>query len=93
MPNSNKFIGPTNNPVVGINYEFPQTGYISSNRDYTPPKLENLEETNWLPESPVEPDNGVYNQLEQETGQTFVSIATRSNNSLYTAIKLLTGEG
>lgn len=91
MPNSNKFIGPTNQPIEGIEYESPQTGYISSNKDYTEPKLEELAEVNWVPGSPVIPDNGKYKQLYNSEGDTFVSIASRANNALYTAIKVLTG--
>lgn len=86
MPNSNKFTSPTNLPISGTDYDSPQEGFISSDRMYKEPKLENLSDVNWITGSPVLPDNGLY---DRSTGnkQTKVSIVSRPHNGTYTAIK------
>lgn len=91
MPNSGKFTDPTNQPIEGTEYPSPLKGYISTNKDYKEPKLENISETNWVSGSLILPDNGLYNQKHNTLEETFVSIAYRSNSRLYTAIRLLTG--
>lgn len=91
MPNSGKFTGSTNLPIEGVEYESPQEGFISSDRMYTLPKLENITEVNWIQGTPVLPDNGVYKRL-GSVKETRVSIAVRTNNGSYTAIKPLPHE-
>lgn len=91
MPNSGKFTDSSNHPIEGFEYPSPLKGYISTNKDYKEPKLEDISEINWIPESLILPDNGKYKQLVNINDDTFVSVVYRPNSALYTAIKVLTG--
>ena len=90
MPNSGKFIAPEEFPIIGLLREAPQTGYISSDRAYTPPKLETIYKDNSIAGVSLLPDNGLYNRADNPFRQTEVSILTRFTTAQSGAIRNLT---